>query len=50
MSNIFRVRKELKVGKIIEVSGNNLRVEIDDSVNELIRAVDGQVYPVGQMG
>lgn len=50
MSNIFQARKELKVGKIIEVSGNNLRIEIDDNVNELIRAVDGQVYPVGQMG
>lgn len=50
MSNIFQSRKELKVGKVIEVAGNNLRIEIDDSVNELIRAVDGQVYPVGQMG
>lgn len=50
MGNIFQARQELKVGKIIEVSGNNLRIEIDDSVSELIRAVDGQVYPVGQMG
>ena len=50
MNNIFQARKELKIGKIIEVSGNNLRIEIDESVNELIRAVDGQVYPVGQMG
>lgn len=50
MSNFFQARKELKIGKIIEVSGNNLRIEIDDDVNELIRAVDGQVYPVGQMG
>ena len=50
MSNIFQARKELIIGKIIEVSGNNLRIEIDDNVNELIRAVDGQVYPVGQMG
>lgn len=50
MSNVFQSRKELKIGKIIEVSGNNLRIEIDESVNELIRAVDGQVYPVGQMG
>lgn len=50
MRNIFHARSELKIGKIIEVSGNNLRIEIDDSVNELIRAVDGQVYPVGQMG
>ncbi len=50
MNNIFQSRSELKVGKIIEVSGNNLRIEIDDNVNELVRAVDGQVYPVGQMG
>lgn len=50
MSNIFQARKELKIGKIVEVSGNNLRIEIDDNVNELIRAVDGHVYPVGQMG
>jgi DNA helicase HerA-like ATPase len=48
--NIFQARQELKIGKIIEVSGNNLCIEIDDNVNELIRAVDGQVYPVGQMG
>jgi DNA helicase HerA-like ATPase len=50
MSEIFQARRELKIGKIIEVSGNNLRIEIDGSVSELIRAVDGQVYPVGQMG
>lgn len=50
MSNIFYSRKELKIGKIIEVSGNNLRIEIDNNINELIRAVDGEVYPVGQMG
>lgn len=50
MSEVFQVRKELKIGKIIEVSGNNIRIEIDHDVNELIRAVDGQVYPVGQMG
>ncbi|CAH9057090.1 hypothetical protein PSEHALCIP103_01587 [Pseudoalteromonas haloplanktis] len=50
MKNVFQARTELKIGKIIEVSGNNLRIEIDDNVNELIRAVDGQVYSVGQMG
>lgn len=50
MSSLFHARQELRVGKIIEVSGNSLRIELDDDVNELIRAVDGQVYPVGQMG
>lgn len=50
MNDVFQERFELKIGKIVEVSGNSLRIEIDDSVNELIRAVDGQVYPIGQMG
>lgn len=50
MNTIFQARKELKIGKIIEVSGNSLRIEVDDAVNELIRAVDGQVYSFGQMG
>lgn len=50
MNGNFQARKELKIGKIIEVSGNSLRIEIDDDLSELVRAVDGQVYPVGQMG
>ena len=50
MRNIFQAREDLKIGNIVEVSGNNLRIEIDENVNELIRAVDGEVYPVGQMG
>lgn len=50
MNDIFQARKDLKIGKVIEVSGNSLRIEIDENINELVRAVDGQVYPVGQMG
>ncbi|GAA0240159.1 ATP-binding protein [Marinomonas primoryensis] len=50
MNDVFQERFELKIGKIVEVSGNSLRIEIDDNVSELIRAVDGQVYPIGQIG
>ncbi len=50
MKAIFEVREELRVGKIIEVSGNTVRIEIDKNVSELVRAIDGQIYPVGQMG
>ncbi|HAS6981358.1 TPA: ATP-binding protein [Vibrio parahaemolyticus] len=50
MNELFQPRSELKIGKIVEVSGNNLRIEISEEVNELIRAVDGHVYPIGQMG
>ena len=50
MNELFKASSELIIGKIIEVSGNNLRIEIDDSVNELIRVIDGKVYPIGQMG
>jgi DNA helicase HerA-like ATPase len=50
MNDVFQERFELKIGKIVEVSGNSLRIEIEDNVSELIRAVDGQVYPIGQIG
>ncbi|WIX33928.1 ATP-binding protein [Salinicola sp. JS01] len=50
MKDLFIARQELKIGKLIEVTGNSLRIEIDEGLSELIRAVDGQVYPIGQMG
>lgn len=50
MDNLFKARNELKIGKIVEVAGNSLRIEIDSNVNDLIRTVDGQVYSIGQMG
>ena len=50
MNNLFSPRPELKIGRIVEVSGNALRIELDDNINELVRAVDGQNYSIGQVG
>jgi len=50
MANIFVQRSELRIGHIVEVNGNSLRIEIDENINELVRAVDGKNYPIGQIG
>jgi ribosomal protein L21E len=34
MNDVFQERFELKIGKIVEVSGNSLRIEIEDNVRE----------------
>jgi hypothetical protein len=49
-SNIFEAISELKIGKIIEVSGNAIRIELDEKITELTRSVGGRIYPVGQIG
>ncbi len=50
MTELFNARQELRVGHIVEVSGNSIRIELDDEINELFRAIGGKIYPVGQMG
>lgn len=50
MASIFIRRPELRIGHIVEVNGNSLRIEIDEDINELVRAVDGKNYPIGQIG
>ncbi|MEW7987355.1 MAG: ATP-binding protein [Candidatus Thiodiazotropha taylori] len=50
MDKLFSTRSELKIGRIVEVNGNSLRVELDNEINELVRAVDGKNYPIGQVG
>ena len=50
MTEIFTASQNLKIGRIVEVSGNSLRIELDENINELTRSIDGQIYPVGQMG
>lgn len=47
--SIFREDKDLKIGKIIEVNGNSIKVEIDNKLNNLSRTVEGKVYSIGQM-
>lgn len=50
MAELFSTRPELKIGRIVEVNGNSLRIELDNDINELVRAVDGKNYPIGQVG
>lgn len=50
MSDIFIASQNLKIGRVVEVSGNSIRIELDENINELTRSINGQIYPVGQMG
>lgn len=50
MAELFSTRSELKIGRVVEVNGNSLRIELDNDINELVRAVDGKNYPIGQVG
>ena len=47
---LFTAMAELRIGKIIEVSGNSIRIELDNKITELTRSVYGQIYSVGQIG
>lgn len=46
----FSEHSELRIGKIVEVSGESMRVELDAELSDLTRVVDGRVYLVGQLG
>lgn len=47
---LFTTVPTLRIGKIVEVSGNSIKVELDVKITELTRSVYGQVYSVGQIG
>jgi hypothetical protein len=47
---LFTTQPSLRIGKIIEVSGNSIRIELDNKITELTRSVYGQIYSVGQIG
>ncbi len=49
MNNIFIASDNLKLGKVIEVAGTSIRVELDGKLTELTRSVSGRVYPIGQI-
>lgn len=49
MTALFEQRPELRIGKILEVNGNCLRIELDSNISELTRSIDGRVYSIGQM-
>lgn len=47
---LFSAEAHLKIGRIIEVSGNAIRIELDNKITELTRSIHGQVYSIGQIG
>ena len=47
---LFLTNKSLKIGRIIEVNSESVRIELDTKITELTRSVYGQVYPIGQIG
>ena len=42
--------QNLKVGKIIEVDGSHIKAELDESIDELTRIYNAEVYTIGQYG
>ena len=51
MANLlFSTSSALKIGRITEVNGSTIRIELDGKITELTRAVSGQVYSIGQIG
>jgi uncharacterized protein len=47
--NLFEEQSDLRLGKVLEISGTSIRVEIDQSITELTRTIEGRVYAVGQL-
>lgn len=47
---LFAITPELKVGSVVEVAGDAIRIEIDSTLSELTRTHGGDVYPIGQCG
>jgi len=43
---LFITIPSLRIGKIIEVSGNQIRIELDTKITELTRSVYGHVLPL----
>lgn len=46
----FSPVSELRVGHVVEVSGNTAKVELSGAVAELTRTYAGRVYDIGQLG
>ncbi len=46
----FTVTTDLQIGRIVEVSGSAIRIELDGNISELTRTFRGRVYLIGQFG
>lgn len=45
---MFDAIPALCIGRVCEVSGTSIKVELDGKLTELTRTYEGRVYPVGQ--
>ena len=45
----FKAINDLRIGKIIEVNGTSIKVELDPNLTDLTHSHDGRVYSIGQM-
>lgn len=46
---LYEEQSDLRLGKVLEISGTSIRVEIDPAITELTRTIEGRVYAVGQL-
>ena len=46
---MFNVEKELCIGRVIEVNGTNIKVELNTDLASLTKSFKGRVYSIGQM-
>ncbi|MBW8014837.1 MAG: ATP-binding protein [Planctomycetes bacterium] len=46
---IFKEHADLRIGKILEVNGNSIKIELDSNLGNLNRTIEGKVYSIGQM-
>lgn len=46
---LFKEHEDLRIGKVIEVNGTSLKIELDNKVGSLNRTIEGHMYPIGQM-
>ncbi len=45
----FRAINDLRIGKVIEVNGTSIRVELDPKLTDFTHSYNGRVYSIGQM-
>lgn len=50
MRTLFEPTQDLRIGKIVEISGTTIKVELGGDVTELTRTYGGRLYPIGQIG
>lgn len=46
---MFFEQRDLRIGKIVEVNGTSIKVELDNNLGNLTRTIEGKVYSIGQM-